>query len=115
MGTNTLADQAGIEPATHRLRVDCSTSELLVHIWSAWQDLNLRSQPSKGCGDGQTPLHTVKFKFVSSCPIFIATLETTYSAIGLKYQSLVALMHREQLPVRPIKNPGFNTGVLVNY
>jgi hypothetical protein len=35
-----------------------------------------------------------------------ALLETTYSAIRPKYQSEVALMHREQLPVRPIKNPG---------
>jgi len=36
-----------------------------------------------------------------------ALLETTYSAIGPKYQSEVALMHREQQPVvQTIKNPG---------
>lgn len=43
-----------------------------------------------------------------------APLETTYSAIRPKYQSEVALMHREQLPVSPTKNPGFDTGVLVS-
>lgn len=39
-------------------------------------------------------------------------LETTYSAIGLKYQSLVALMHREQLPVFQQKTPGLTPGFL---
>ena len=42
-------------------------------------------------------------------------LETTYSAIGLKYQSLVALMHREQLPVVNKKPRIWIRGLLLNY